>query len=220
MLMKVTLSEEDQARIRDAVAEAETKTAGEIVPYVVRNSGTYEVALWKAAGLGVAATFAVLALFTWFYDPWGDAWWRDAAFQTLALVAVGTTMAALVWLLPPVRRPLAGNKRMIRNVHRRAMASFVEKEVFNTRDRSGILLFVSLFERRIEVVGDAGINAKVSQDDWVEVVTRIRDGIKAGRLADGLVQGIHLCGELLAKSGVEIRPDDINELSDNVTLDL
>ncbi|PSQ68554.1 MAG: hypothetical protein BRD26_08095, partial [Bacteroidetes bacterium QH_1_64_81] len=93
---------------------------------------------------------------------------------------------------------------------------FVEEEVFDTRDRTGILLFVSLREHRIEVVGDTGINQQVEADDWAEVVTRIRRGIQNDNLTEGLVEAIERCGRLLEEKGVDIRPDDENELTDTV----
>ena len=93
---------------------------------------------------------------------------------------------------------------------------FVEEEVFDTRDRTGILLFVSLFEHRIEVVGDSGINDKVEPAEWVEVVDLVRAGIRRQSLADGLVQAVERCGDLLHRRGVEVRPDDTDELADDV----
>jgi putative membrane protein len=101
-------------------------------------------------------------------------------------------------------------------VHRRALQSFVEEEVFATRDRTGILLFVSLREHRIEVLGDTGINEQVEPDDWAEIVARIRRGIRNDNLTEGLVEAIGMCGRLLERRGVNIRPDDTNELSDTV----
>ncbi len=217
--MKGVLTESDLIRIREAVATAESKTSGEIVPYVVRRCDSYDVAVWRAAGIGALVAFTVLTLLAQFYSAWDDAWWRAAAFQTLAMATAGVAMAALAALVPSIKRLFAGKRQLIGNVHKRAMASFVEKEVFNTRERTGILLFVSLFEHRIEVVGDKGISAKVTQGEWASVVRCIRDGIKAKKLGDGLVQGINQCGELLQKSGVEIRPDDINELPDDVSFE-
>jgi putative membrane protein len=92
----------------------------------------------------------------------------------------------------------------------------VDEEVFDTRDRTGILLFVSLFEHRIEVVGDAGINAKVEPEEWAEVVDQIRRGVRSGDLAGGMVEAIGTCGALLHRSGVALRPDDTDELSDGI----
>jgi putative membrane protein len=101
-------------------------------------------------------------------------------------------------------------------VHHRAMRAFVEEEVFKTVDRTGILLFVSMLEHRIEVIGDEGINRKVTVEDWAGVVAEIRKGILEGRLADGIVRAIDLCGGLLDRKGVDIQPGDTNELSDDI----
>ena len=110
----------------------------------------------------------------------------------------------------------AGMETLETAVHRRAAVAFLEEEVFNTRDRTGILLFVSLFEHRIEVIGDTGIDAKVEQAEWEEVVGLIRDGIRSRTLADGMVTAIERCGDLLHRRGVDIRPDDTDELPDDV----
>ncbi len=217
--MKSALTEADLARIKEAVAKAERTTSGEIVPYIVRRSGRYEVAVWRTAAIAALAAFTVLTLLALLYRGWSAHWWQDARFQTLVIAAAGAAAGGLVALVPWCRRLIAGKERMMMQVHRRAMAAFVEKEVFATRDRSGILLFVSLTEHRIEVVGDAGINAHVNRGEWAQVVRVIRDGIKTQTLADGLVEGITLCGELLHQSGLEIRPDDTNELSDEVTFE-
>jgi putative membrane protein len=68
----------------------------------------------------------------------------------------------------------------------------------------------------VVVLGDSGINAKVQQSDWDDVVKTIVDGMKAGKPADGLVEAIRQCGALLRKEGVAIRVDDKNELSNKM----
>lgn len=209
-------SDADLDRIRQAVAAAETQTSGEIVPYVVGRSGTYEVAVWRAASAG-AVLAAVVALATaWAYDGWGLSWLYSAWAMALVMTAGGTVGAALAAAFGPLRRWLAGAARLDDRVHSRAAQAFVEEEVFDTRDRTGILLFVSLFEHRIEVVGDAGISAKVEPEEWVAVVDVVKAGIRRGDLTGGLVEGIGRCGELLHRSGVAIRSDDTDELSDGV----
>jgi putative membrane protein len=126
---------------------------------------------------------------------------------------VGALIATYV---TPIQRLLAGNDLLDETVHRRALQSFVEEEVFATRDRTGILLFVSLQEHRIEVLGDTGINERVEPDDWAEIVARIRKGIRNNNLTEGLVEAIGMCGRLLERKGVGIRRDDENELSNTV----
>ncbi|MEM1055880.1 MAG: hypothetical protein AAGI52_10160 [Bacteroidota bacterium] len=205
----------ERERIAAAVGEAETRTSGEIVPYVIARCGRYEVAVWRAASVGAMAAAGLALGAAVLYDGWGLGWLYTAWAMALVMVLGGTT-GALATLADPVRRFFAGTDRMARRVHRRASQAFLEEEVFDTRDRTGILLFVSLFEHRIEVFGDAGVNAKVEPGEWVNVVDVIRAGILRGDLAGGLVDGIQKCGEMLHRQGVEIRDDDTDELPDGV----
>lgn len=216
--MKNLFSESELGRIQEAIAEAEQRTAGEIVPYVVSQSDSYDVAVWRgiAAG-GLTALFTALMVFQ-FYQGWGLDWLHQGWGMALFTLILGMVGGGLGRYVPPVRRQLAGADMLAEKVHARALQAFLEEEVFDTRDRTGILLFISLFEHRIEVVGDSGINQQVDSDDWVHIVEHIRDGIKQDRLADGLIEAVEMCGHLLEKRGVEIRPDDTNELSDSVRL--
>ncbi|MEM6286164.1 MAG: hypothetical protein AAF845_03315 [Bacteroidota bacterium] len=208
-------TEAEREAIRAAVAEAETRTAGEIVPYVVGRSGTYDIAVWRSASACALLAGALALGVAWTYDGWSLTWLYSAWAMALVM-AVGGSLGAALALVPAVRRWLAGPARLDERVHRRAALAFIEEEVFDTRDRTGILLFVSLFEHRIEVVGDVGINAKVEPHEWAEVVDLIRDGILTRSLADGLVAAVDRCGDLLHRRGVEIRPDDTDELPDDV----
>ena len=211
------LTDAELDRVRAAVAEAETRTSGEIVPYVVRQSGSYPVATWRGASYAaLAAGIATLAA-GWLYQGWENTWLYSAGAVALAMSG-GGVLGALLAMVEPVRRALAGRDQLDEQVHRRAAVAFVEEEVFDTRDRTGILLFVSLFEHRIEVVGDTGISAKVEPHEWAEVVDLVRAGIKRQSLADGLVHAVERCGDLLQRRGVELRDDDTDELPDDVRL--
>ncbi|MCY4672366.1 MAG: hypothetical protein OXD43_01130 [Bacteroidetes bacterium] len=214
--MKAILTEAELARIKEAVSVAETRTSGEIVPYIVAQSDKHEVALWRGAGLFALFAYAVILGIRWL-PGWGGPQWVDGIVPVLLIAVMGGIGAVLTHLMPALKRCFAGRNRLVVTTHRRAVQAFLEKEVFLTRERTGILLFVSLLEHRIEVIGDTGINAKVDADDWVKVVATIQKNIKMGKLADGLVEGITQCGELLEKAGVAIRSDDTNELADDVS---
>jgi len=206
----------DLERIQEAVGRAEEQTAGEIVPVVVPRSDDYEDVVWRGAGAAILLTLLAVLLTLRFYDGWGLAWLFAPWGVALSVLAAGTVGALLAQYVYPLQRLLAGSERLDETVHRRALQAFVEEEVFDTRDRTGILLFVSLREHRIEVLGDSGINEQVEPDDWAEVVTRIQRGIQNDNLTAGLVEAIEMCGQLLERKGVEIRPDDENELTDTV----
>ena len=217
--MKEQLSNEDLERIRQAVAEAERRTSGEIVPYVVRRSDAYEEIAWKGASIAAALALACTAAIFRFYEGWGLAWLHTGWGTATLTLAAGMAGGALSAFAPPLGRLLAGPARLTRTVHRRAMKAFVDEEVFATRERTGVLIFVSLWEHRIEVLGDAGIHAQVSADDWTDIVARIRDGVRSGHFADGLVEAIQMCGALLESREVERRDDDANELSDALRME-
>lgn len=214
--MKPLFSETEQERIQEAVREAEARTSGEIVPFVVQRSGSYDVAVWKGASGAAVIVLGVALLVMQLYDGWGLSWLYASWGAILLALIAGTIGAAATAFSPPLQRWLAGQTLLEETVHHRAMQAFVEEEVFDTRDRTGILIFISLFEHHIEVLGDAGINQKVRPEAWVTIVEHLRDAIRSETLAAGLVQAIGECGQLLEQRGVELRPDDQNELSDRV----
>lgn len=206
-------SEEDRNRIQDAVEAAETRTSGEIVPVIVESSSDYGSAKWKAAFFGVLLGLAVFELISMQANAWSEPGLIGALGVPLMIGLGAGLMVLLVHFLPVVRRRFIPQSSIDVAVHNRALRAFLEHEVFGTRERTGILLLVSLFERRVEVVGDSGINEKVSEDDWADVVSDIVKGIKSGHPTDGIVKAIERCGELLESAGVAIRSDDTNELS-------
>lgn len=215
-IMQTHIERLDEERIRSAVEQAEERTAGEIVPVVVPRSASYEVVTWRGAAGAVLLTLTAILLVLQFYDGWGLGWLYTPWGVVLTSLGAGLIGASLAAYVGPLQRLLAGSDLLDETVHRRALQSFVEEEVFDTRDRTGILIFVSLWEHRIEVLGDTGINELVRPDDWAEVVARIRKGIQNDRLTDGLVEAIGMCGRLLERRGVNVRLDDENELSDTV----
>lgn len=203
----------DLAEIEKAVREAEAQTAGEIVPYAVSHSDHYEATAWKGATLGAFLAVALAALVHWRAELWGGPTVAWIALPPLAGGALGYLAAALI---RPFKVWLAGRAVVDHHVRQRAATAFLESEVFKTADRTGVLVFVSLFERRVVVLGDAGINALVGQHEWDAIVGEIVAGIRAGHPGAALAVGIRRCGELLKRRGVTIRPDDTDELPDRL----
>lgn len=211
MIKKVEhlFSAEEREQIAAAVKAAEQHTSGEIVPFIVAHCDEYEEAVWRG---GAVAAFLVffgffcLRVFTTAWLPLGL-----GAMGAGVALAGGAGMLLVQWV-PSLRRLLAGEELMDRRVTGRALEAFVEEEIFATRERTGILIFLSLMEHEVRVLGDAGINARVAQEEWEEVVRRLVEGMRQGRPAQGLVEAIAQCGALLERSGVARRADDSDEL--------
>ncbi len=202
----------DLDRITAAINEAESRTSGEIVPYVVDRSDAYEDAIWRAALLFALVTLSGFVIARQFTETW---------LPDLKTIALAVTLAAglgllLVNYVPALTRLFTGSNMLDLRVYQRAAEAFIEEEVFNTRDRTGILIFLSLLERRVLVIGDTGINSRVGQSEWNEIVQRVIAGMRSGKTADGLIDAIKRCGLILQRHGVERRSDDRDELSDRL----
>jgi putative membrane protein len=206
----------DAERVRAAVEQAEERTAAEIVPVVVPRSADYEVATWRGGAAGTLLTLSGVLLILLVGDGGAIAELASPWVLVGIVLGGGIATALLTPIAAPLQRVLAGPDLLDETVRRRALQAFVEEEVFATRDRTGILIFVSLWERRVEVLSDTTVDDRVRPDDWTEIRARIQDGLRGGSLTDGLVEAIGMCGRLLERRGVNVRPDDENELPDDV----
>ena len=190
------------AAIEAAVSDAERCTSGEIVPLLTERSDDYAEVRFVAAfllALGAGALWLALV-------PDHLRWLLPTQFGVFGLVA---------WLAGrrPVLRWLAPHAWLVERVQRAAEHAFHQLGMVETRDRTGILIYVSLLERRVVVLADRGIHACVAEGTWDGVVARVVEGIRRGQADEGLVEGIRLCGQILQRH-VPARPDDRNELPD------
>jgi putative membrane protein len=143
---------------------------------------------------------------------WSNVWGIPIGIWIALPALVGGGIGYLLSLLDPVRRWMAGDETLDLRARRRAAAAFLEQEVFQTRHRTGILLFVSLFERRVVLLADSGIHQKVEKGSWDAITGRLAVGIRSGRPGPAMIEAIRACGELLERHGVERQTDDQDEL--------
>ena len=191
----------ERERIRQTVIAAESKTAGEIVPMIVTSSARYtEVEL---LGLIVGLFAGMIAEGIW-RDPWGS--------PLLNLwPVVGAMLGFLLCRIPAVKRSLTSKSRVAEAMHTTCLAAFTEHGLHYTSNHTGILILISLLERRVQVLADRGINQKVSAGTWDEVVGIITAGIKTGHACDAFCKAIERCGEILA-AHFPRQADDKDEL--------
>jgi putative membrane protein len=120
-------------------------------------------------------------------------------------------------LLPDFKRTFVSDRRAQETAEEQAAQEFFGLGLYRTEGRSGILLFVSLFERRVIVLADVGIHEKVGETPWVETDRAILEGVRRGALADGLVEGIGRCADVLAEH-FPWQEGDRNEIPDRVVV--
>jgi putative membrane protein len=216
MTIQQRFKPEDLERIKKAVKEAESKISGEIVPVFVEKSSNYTIANYRAALIGAAAVFFLIVIFDRYvptlavYDP----------VLIFALVMLGGFIGAVKsHYINPVKRLMLSQSYMDQATRKRAENAFLEEEVFNTRQRTGIMIFISFFEHEVIVMADKGISKEVEQKEWDSMVRKIIDNVKQGKLIDGIEAAILRCGEVLLEKGFVISPDDVNELKDDLRIE-
>jgi len=107
-------------------------------------------------------------------------------------------------------------KQIKKDSLKEAVRIFKALKMHKTAQRNGCLILIGLKNKRITVIGDKGINEKVGNNFWNDVVNLMVDGFKKGDYAPSLVQAILNIGEKL-KQYFPYTADDINELSDEIS---
>lgn len=204
------LTEDERRNISEATRRAESRTSGEIVPMVVSASHHYPLA--AVVGATVLALPPALVCTPLIAAPlWlghQDMWIFLALFCLFFLSA-----HALVDRIPAVKRLFLNRSQVDEEVREAAVTAFFGEKLYKTRQENGILIFISVLERRVWVLADSGISSRIDQGRWQEIVDRITAGIRAKRQGEAICEAIGRVGEILHEH-FPITADDHNELHD------
>lgn len=202
----IFFSEPEKQMISALVKKAEGETSGEIAVMVVDGSDSYR----EAEILGATLLAALVALVTvvsvqhvtvWSFVPAVMVFWFPALYVMRGF--------------PRLKLAFAGKKRLEEAVRDRAVRAFFEKRLYRTRDETGVLIFISILERKVWVLGDRGINQRIDPQLWPAFAGELAGKIREGFAFDGLCVIIEKLGSVLAEHFPR-RADDTNELPDEV----
>jgi putative membrane protein len=188
-MVKTLLSPADSERIRAAVAAVEARSSAEFVVVVTPASDGY--ALFPLVWAALAA-FIAGGLLAFLVPAWG-------ARSIFAVEAAIFVAGALVLEWPGLRRYLVPGRVKRAHAGQLARLQFTARVEGRTEARTGLLLFVSLAERHVEIIADAGIHARAGAAGWQSVIADFRAAVARGQLVDGLVAAIAACGALLER---------------------
>lgn len=229
--MSAPFTPSDLSAIEAAVREAETRTTGEIYCVVAEESSEYgETALAWAAGVALLAPALLLLVGVRvdLPDLWGG--WavgqadvsraaaRSALLDALALQGILFVLTFLLTSIPAIRRFLTPPGLKRERVCRRAQEQFLAKNLHATRERTGVLIYVSLGEHMAEILADDGIADVVEPEVWDRAMQSLVAGLKRGEPAAGFAAAVGLCADVLAERFPARPGDNPNELPDAVVL--
>lgn len=214
----------DHARVSAAIAEAESRTDGEILAVTTELSDRYhDVALHWAVILlfGIIALFAALPelLASAFELLFGG--WRPqptlGELLTLLLILAALVFTAMLLILRymPLRLALTPAATRTRRVRRRAVEIFKAAAERRTVGRTGVLIYLSLGEHRAEIIGDEAIARVASPESWADEMEALLAQARQGRYVDGIVAAVAKVGAVLAEHFPKSRGNP-NEIPDKL----
>jgi len=180
------LTKEDHDAVAAAIHEAEQRTGGQIVCVLAHASSAYAHVpiLWSS----------LLALFT----PWPLIYFTQWSVQRIFLAQlVVFLVAALAFSWAPLRILLVPRAIKRARAHRAALEQFVLRGVSRTRNRCGVLIFVSFAEHYARIIADEGVAQKVRAAEWQAAIDALTMHIRDRRIAAGFIAAIERCGAIL-----------------------
>jgi putative membrane protein len=208
------LTEEEQSLLSARVAGLETRTGAQAVAAVIGKSDSYPEAPWKAFALGAALAALYSAARSLIVYDWEAG--ESALTHAVVVLGSGAVLTLLAVLLEPVARLFTDRRRRDLEVTQYAKALFFDRGLDRTRGRIGILLLVSLFERKVVILADDGFEARIDHDDWQRLTDRMTLLLKRGYVAGALHAGLEGLEALLLERGYRADESAADELANAV----
>lgn len=198
---------DDLKKIEAAVKAAELKTSGEIVPIIYN----------KCSNTSFIFPLLFLVLFIGWHSVQDtyfpvNYWEGNLLLQVAFPPVLLGILAFILSRWQPVQRLFVLKSRREKVIQDRAELEFYRCGIPQTKDKTGVLLFVSLMERYSVVLADKAITEKLPPETWNEVLLLLNSQMSYRNLAKGFVPAIEKCGELLA-AYFPRTSDDTDELA-------
>ena len=116
----------------------------------------------------------------------------------LGLEILGYVFGNILFWNDKFLRLFLSGQEMEEKVRSRAIGVFYEHRLHKTEQSTGILIMASLFEHRVHILADSGIDEKVGTEKWQQVSDILTHALKENRVSDGFCEAIAVCGDVLA----------------------
>ncbi|HUO21511.1 MAG TPA: TPM domain-containing protein [Caulobacteraceae bacterium] len=204
------LSKTDHDAIAQAVGRAEARTSGEILCVLAHKVSNYRETPLAWAAIA-ALVLPPVAVASGLRAPIGGSAWDSALVGTegavrmalggyaLAQMAIFVVVAVLIAAVGPLKLALTPGVLKHRRVRQAALAQLRAARLLGADVGAAVVVFASLEDRIVAVVGDEAIHAKVGDEAWAKAVTAVQDGVRRGAPASGFIAAVELCGAVLAE---------------------
>ncbi len=207
------LSQTELQKIQLAVRQAEQRTHVQIIPMLVAASGSYPQAYWKIFGCFFIGCELLL---TTLYFTSNILLFLSPPLWLLLSATTGLIGATILPFWPRAKRLFITKKELQRQVNQQAKVHFLDEELFQTEQRVGLLIYISMFEHQACILADRGVAQIVVQEEWDELLQHLLQGLKDKGEVQAINETIQKIAETIENAGVVLPSSPGNELSDQM----
>lgn len=200
------LSAEDRRRIDQCIAAFEAHTGAQLVSAVVEKSDNYPEIPWKAFALGASVAALLRLSFDLARPDWLTGY--GTLFDAMLILGVGATLALVSIRVPPFARLFLHGARAESEVIQHARVLFLQHDVFATPSRNGVLILISMFERRVVILPDTGLHTQIGDAELSPIIAGMIPLLAEGKACDALCKAVTEVEALLAARGYRARGDE------------
>ncbi|WP_226702576.1 TPM domain-containing protein [Microbulbifer elongatus] len=184
------LNASERRKLTETIKEVESRTDAEVVTVLAGQSDNYLYisTLWAAF---LALLIAPLMQFL----PWWIEYQQAFTLQWILFIAL-----AVLFRWRPLTMKLVPKKVRFWRASNLARRQFLENELHSTKNRLGLLIFVSQAEHYVEILADRGLAEHITNERWQEIVENFIREVKKGKTSEAFVHCVEKCGELLEEA--------------------
>jgi putative membrane protein len=204
------ISNKDKYLLKKLIEESERRTQGEIVPMIVHHSDIYPAAHFRAAIIvsflfSLGLYFSPMTIINPIYFLW--------------IQIPGLFLGYYLGQFSFFKKLLITKAEINQEVNQRAIESFFHHNLHVTQQHVGVLIFISVMERKIKIITDSGITKKVEQKIWDDIVFQFTQKIEDEEFALGLKECIEAVTNVLEKYFPSIGGEKPNELANEIIIE-
>lgn len=204
------ISSKDREVIKELIEEAEKKSDSEMVPMIVSRSDNYPAAHFRSAIIisflfSLGLYFSPLSIINPIYFLW--------------IQVPGLLLGYYLANIPAITRLLITKQEVEYEVTQRAIEAFFEHNLHTTEQHNGVLIFISLLEKKIKIITDIGVKKKVDQKIWDEIIFQFTEKVHKGEFVEALKNTIMATSDILENYFPASGKQKKNELRDDIIIE-
>jgi len=210
--MKLYLSEKDKEILNKKIEEAERASKAQIVLATVKRSDNYAEIPWLAFALGASITGLLVFLSAVIAPYWISG--MAILISVVAILGTASLLAVMTIIFENFARLFLSGSRAETEIRQFGQSMFLNHELFSTSARTGVLLLISQFERRVFILPDSGLTDRLTPDRLSDIISEITKPLAKRQLRRAMETGLLKIVEALLPPDSEWPGE--NELSNKI----